>query len=379
MRPIYLDYNATTPMDPRVFEAMKPYFLEEFGNAGSRTHLYGQRAKEAVETARAQVAAVLGARPEEVIFTSGATESNNLALLGLVPYGLETGRRHVLSTAIEHKAVLEPLDHMRKLGFDVELAPVTSGGYVEPDAIRQRLRADTLVVSVMHANNETGVLQPVEEIGDILAGSETLFHTDAAQTFGKEVESLRRVQVGLRFHQRAQDLRAQGRRRDWRSAKNGRAQALVAAPVWRRSGTGPPPGHVVRAADRRRWAKQPSWPAPSMQIGGSVRQAAKRSFLAALQEVEHQVNGDVQRSQAHVVNVSFRGVDSEALMLEMRDAVAISNGSACTSSEYAPSHVLKAMGLGNEAIDSSIRISWGSTVDRIPTDQFVKAVQKLRI
>ena len=173
---------------------------------------------------------MLGARPEEVIFTSGATESNNLALLGLVPYGLETGRRHVLSTAIEHKAVLEPLDQMRKLGFEVELAPVTSGGYVEPETIRQRLRPDTLVVSVMHANNETGVLQPVEEIGDILAGSETFFHTDAAQTFGKEVESLRQGQVGLRFHQRAQDLRAQGRRRDWRSAKN-----RTSAGPWRRS------------------------------------------------------------------------------------------------------------------------------------------------
>src|SRR5208283_2628917 len=155
MRPLYLDYNATTPLDPRVFDAMKPYFLEEFGNAGSRTHLYGQRAKEAVETARSQVAAVLGIRPEEVIFTSGATESNNLALLGLVPYGLETGRRHVLSTAIEHKAVLEPLDQMRRLGFEVELAPVTSGGYVELETIRRRLRADTLLVSVMHANNET--------------------------------------------------------------------------------------------------------------------------------------------------------------------------------------------------------------------------------
>ena len=260
MRPIYLDYNATTPLDPRVFEAMKPYFLEEFGNAGSRTHLYGQRAKEAVETARGQVAAVLGARPEEVIFTSGATESNNLALLGLVPYGLETGRRHVLSTAIEHKAVLEPLDQMRKLGFEVELAPVTSGGYVEPETIRQRLRGDTLVVSVMHANNETGVLQPVEEIGDILAGSETFFHTDAAQTFGKEVESLRRRQVGLRFHQRAQDLRAKGRRGDWRSAKNGRAQSLGAALVRRRSGTGPAPGHAACAADRRPGQSGRSWP-----------------------------------------------------------------------------------------------------------------------
>ncbi len=169
--PLYLDYNATTPLDPRVFEAMTPYFLEQFGNAGSRTHSFGQAAKEAVEAARKQVAAVLACRPEEVIFTSGATESNNLALLGLVAYGLESGRRHVLSTAIEHKAVLEPLEQMQRLGFEVDLAPVTPGGYVEPETIRRLLRPDTLVVSAMHANNETGVLQPIEEIGRLLAGS----------------------------------------------------------------------------------------------------------------------------------------------------------------------------------------------------------------
>ena len=185
--PIYLDYNATTPLDPRVLAAMTPWFLAP-SNSGSRTHEYGRRAKEAVENARSQVAAAAHARPEEIIFTSGATESNNLALLGLKRFGEETGRRHILSTAIEHKAVLEPLEHLGQSGFDVELAPVTSGGYVEPDEIRRRLRPDTLLVSVMHANNETGVLQPVLEIGRLLADSPTLFHVNAAQTFGKEVE-----------------------------------------------------------------------------------------------------------------------------------------------------------------------------------------------
>ena len=129
MRPLYLDYNATTPLDPRVFEAMTPYFLEEFGNAGSRTHVYGQRAREAVERARSQVADLIAAKPEEIIFTSGATEANNLALLGLARHGEATGRKHILSTAIEHKAVLEPLDRLKELGFEVELAPVTGGGY----------------------------------------------------------------------------------------------------------------------------------------------------------------------------------------------------------------------------------------------------------
>ena len=156
--PIYLDHSATTPVDPRVFEAMRPYFLEEIGNAGSRTHVYGQRAKEAVDRARTQVATLLEVRSEEVLFTSGATESNNIALLGILPHALAAGRRHVLSTAIEHKAVLEPLDRLRQSGLEIELVPVTAGGYVEPDAVRRRLRPDTLLVSVMHANNETGVL-----------------------------------------------------------------------------------------------------------------------------------------------------------------------------------------------------------------------------
>src|SRR5262249_14295350 len=144
MQPLYLDYNATSPLDPRVFEAMRPYFLEEVGNAGSRTHVYGQRAKTAVDKARQQVATVLGAESDEVLFTSGATESNNLVLLGLVRHGLTSGRKHVLATTIEHKSVLEPLDHLREIGFEVELIPVTAGGYVEPSAIQERLRPDTL-------------------------------------------------------------------------------------------------------------------------------------------------------------------------------------------------------------------------------------------
>jgi cysteine desulfurase len=191
IRPVYLDYNSTSPLDERVFEAMRPFFLEEFGNAGSRTHIYGQRAKEATDKAREEVAKLVAARAEEVVFTSGATEANNLAILGLAAHGEATGRKHILATAIEHKAVLEPLERLRSLGFAIEFAPVNAGGYLDPGDIKSRLRADTLLVSVMHANNETGVLQPVGEIADLLAGTATYFHVDAAQTFGKEVETLR--------------------------------------------------------------------------------------------------------------------------------------------------------------------------------------------
>ena len=157
MQPLYLDYNSTTPLDPRVFDAMRPYFLEEFGNAGSRTHRYGQRAKDAADRAREQVARLVSARAEEVVFTSGATEANNLAILGLARHGETTGRKHVVSTAIEHKAVLEPLERLKCAGFEIELVPVTSGGFVDPTTVKAALRPDTLLVSVMHANNETGV------------------------------------------------------------------------------------------------------------------------------------------------------------------------------------------------------------------------------
>jgi len=374
MRPLYLDYNATTPLDPRVFEAMKPYFLEEFGNAGSRTHVFGQRAKEAVERARKQVADLIAAKPEEIIFTSGATESNNLALLGLARHAESTGRKHILSTAIEHKAVLEPLDRLRELGFEVELTPVTGGGYVEADAISARLRPDTLVVSVMHANNETGVLQPVAEIAELLANTKTLFHIDAAQTFGKEVETLRTLRcdllsisghkvygpkgVGALFARRLS-----GKRRPLTPISVGGGQESGLRP-----GTLPVPLIVgMGAAATLAGAEY-----QHRRIGAAQ---VKERFLRELGEVEFIINGDASRTMAHVVNVSFPGVDSEALMLAVRSEIAISNGSECTSASYLPSHVLKAMDLSDELVSSSVRISWGPGITKIPTGPLINSVR----
>ncbi len=345
MAAAYLDYNATTPLDPRVFEAMRPWFLDEPGNAGSRTHSFGQRAKDAVEKARGQVAALLGAQPEEIIFTSGATESNNAVILGLARYGDETGRKHVIATTIEHKAVLEPVDQLRRLGFRVDLAPVTPGGYVEPDTILALLRPDTLLVSVMHANNETGVLQPVREIAELLVDRDVFFHTDAAQTFGKEVETLRARHcdfLSISAH-KIYGPKGMGalfvRRRQ--AAKRSLAPLLFGGGQERglRPGTLPVPLAVglgeaaalaaIEHPDRRKAAGK-----------------LKDELLEELAAVPHQINGDVSRTQSHVLNVSFPGVDSEALMMATSEELAISNGSACTSSSYTPSHVLQAMGLG---------------------------------
>lgn len=355
--PIYLDYNATTPLDPAVLAVMTPWLLAP-ANSGSRTHEHGRAARDAVEHARSQVAAAIEAPPEEIVFTSGATESNNLALLGLARWGEQQGRRHIVSTAIEHKAVLEPLEQLGRAGFEVELAPVTSGGYVRPDEIFRRLRPDTLLVSVMHANNETGVLQPVLEIGDRLAGTSTLLHVDAAQTFGKGVEELRLLKCDL--------LSISGH-------KIYGPQGIGALRVRRR---GSEPRHLspLQYGGGQERGLRPGTVSVALAVGlgaaadlagkewqprRAAALAVRQQLLRDLQTVEHRTHGDPHRCQAHVLNVSFAGVDSEALLLAVRDRLSLSNGSACTSSSYKPSHVLVAMGLKEDEIESAVRISWG--------------------
>jgi cysteine desulfurase len=376
MRPLYLDYNATAPLDPRVFEAMRPYFLEEVGNAGSRTHIYGQRAKEAVEKARGQVANLLGARTDEIVFTSGATESNNTVLFGLTQHAVAAQRRHILASVIEHKAVLEPLEKLGELGFSVELLPVTTGGYVEPATVRKALRPDTLLVSIMHANNETGVLQPVIEIGELLADTGIFFHVDAAQTFGKAVETLTKLQCDFLSISGHKISGPKGIGAMYARRRGGQRRPLVpllyggGQEMGLRPGTIPVPlvvglGEAAsfaarEYADRRRSAAQ-----------------VKAQLLSDLATVEFHLNGDAERCQSHVVNVSFPGIDSEALMMAVRSELAFSNGAACTSASYAPSHVLKAMGLSDDRISSAVRLSWGPGIDKIPADPIVRAVQQL--
>ena len=375
--PIYLDYNATTPLDPRVFEAMTPWLLTP-ANAGSRTHVYGQRAKEAVEEARLRVAEGLNVGAEEIVFTSGATESNNLAILGIAPLGESSGRRHILSTTIEHKAVLEPLDRLQRMGFDVELVPVTTGGYVDPTEISHRVRNDTLLISVMHANNETGVLQPIQEISRIARDRDIYFHTDAAQTYGKEVDVLPDVFF------------------DFLSISSHKVygpQGVGALAVRRRSGKRCPLSSIILGGGQERGLRPGTVPVPLVVgLGAAAKYASleyeerrsssgeiKSRFLDSLEKVEHHVNGDLTRSQSHVLNVCFPGVDSEALMLVLREELAFSNGSACTSASYDPSHVLIAMGLSEDAASESVRLSWGSGVEDFDVSVLVDAVEQTRV
>jgi cysteine desulfurase len=319
---------------------------------------------------------LISARPEEIIFTSGATESNNAVLLGLIRHGLETNRRHVLATSVEHKSILEPLGRLKEAGFEVELLPVTSGGYVEPDAVRERLRRDTLLVTMMHANNETGGLQPITEVAELIGGSRTLFHIDAAQTFGKEVETLGRVRCDF--------LSLSGH-------KIYAPQGVGALYACRRGATRLPLESLLLGGGQE-WGLRPgTLPVPLVVGLGAAADLAGRTYreretqakhvkkgiLDALSAVDHRINGDLGRSQSHVLNVSFPGVDGEALMLALRAELAFSNGAACTSAAYVTSHVLRAMGLPEDRILSAARFSWGQGITSIPTEALIDAVKFL--
>jgi cysteine desulfurase len=362
---VYLDCAATTPIEPEVRDLVLRYMVEEFGNAGSRTHEHGTRAKRAVEHARDQVAAVVKVKRDEVVFTSGATESNNLALLGLAPYGEKTGRKHIVSTAIEHKAVLEPLEELGRRGFEVTLVLPTRGGWVEPAAVQAALRPDTLLVSVMHANNETGVVQPIAELAELLGDHPAYFHTDAAQGFGKDLEALRHPRVDL--------ISVSGHKLY--------APKGVGALVARRRGYDRVPLSPLMFGGGQERGLRPGTLPVHLIVGLglaaelAVRDARKHAdactrfreqVLAALLPVGARVHGEPARTLPHVLNVSFPGVDSEALMIAWKGLVEVSNGSACTSHSYKPSHVLEAMGLTEDAVAGAVRLSW-SHLTPIPT------------
>ena len=355
--PVYLDCNATTPLDPRVKDIVLKYLTVEFGNAGSRTHEFGTNAKQAVQKARDQVAHVVKAKRDEVIFTSGATESNNLSILGLARHGKEQGRDHIVSTMIEHKAVLEPLEELARRGFEVTLLPPTNAGWVDPVAVRKALRRDTLLVSIMHANNETGVIQPISEITELLADHSAFLHVDAAQGFGKDVEALQDQRIDLISVSGHKIFGPKG------------IGALIAR---RRGFSRPPLTPLLFGGGQERGLRPGTLPVPFIVGLGlaaelALQEASQRSdacisyrkrALEALAPLEPSFHGDLERTLPHTLNLSFPGLDSEALMLALKDVIAVSNGSACTSQSYEPSHVLKTMGLADSDIQGAVRLSW---------------------
>ena len=315
-------------------------------------------------------------RPEEVVFTSGATESNNLAILGLADHGTHAGRRHIISTQIEHKAVLEPLEEMARRGFEVTLLPPTAGGWIDPDAIRQALRPDTLLVSVMAANNETGVIQPIPEIADALAGSEAYFHVDAAQAFGKQIEPLRHRRIDLMSISGHKIYAPKG------------IGALVAR---RRGYQRPPLRPLLFGGGQERGLRPGTLPVALIAGLGTAAELALREHaerarscaaiqtaaLAALRPLGIIINGDPDRLAPHTLNFSVPGVDSEAAIVALKDIAAISNGSACTSQTYEPSHVLTAAGLPSEQVAGALRLSWSYLTPPVDWRQIADRLQQL--
>lgn len=354
---MYLDCNATSPVEPEVLESMIHYCREEYGNAGSRTHVYGAAANRALRRAREQVAAVVDASWEDIVFTSGATESNNLAILGAATAAAaNSSARHIISTQIEHKAVLEPLEELTRRGFEVTFVSVDPSGVVDVAALQAALRSDTLLVSVMHVNNETGVIQPLAEVGKLLSGHPAVFHTDAAQGFGKELDGLRCERLDLISISGHKIYAPKG------------IGALVLRSSPRELRLAP----LLFGGGQESGLRPGTVPVHLAVALGVAASAALRDFsqrralclkfretlleqLAPLQPVVH---GDPNRTLPHVVNIRFGEIDSEALMIALRELVAISNGSACTSAQYAPSHVLRAMGLTDQQANAATRWSW---------------------
>ncbi|MDM8560382.1 cysteine desulfurase DndA [Candidatus Parabeggiatoa sp. HSG14] len=373
---VYLDCNATTPMEPLVRDAVLKYMAKEFGNAGSRTHEFGTRAKQAVQKARDKIAEMVAAKREEVIFTSGATESNNLAILGLKEYGEQNHKRHIVSTQIEHKAVLEPLVALEKVGFEVTLVPPTKEGWVEPEAIKEAVREDTLLVSVMQVNNETGIIQPIAKMTELLAEHPAYFHTDAAQGFGKDITTLRNPRIDMISVSAHKIYGPKGvgalimRRRDY--------QKVPLTPLMYGGGQerglrpGTLPVHLIVG-----FGVATELALKNFQERANICRAFRDQALEALAPLKPIIHGDLDHTLSHVINFSIAGLDSEAAILALKKMIAISNGSACTSSSYTPSHVLKAMNLSDTEIQGALRISWCHLTESVDWTEIVKRLKEV--
>ena len=362
---IYLDYNASAPIAPAVLQVMVDVYQNRSGNADSRTHSYGDEARAVVETARKQVASLLGISPSEVFFTSGATESSNIAIQGLAEYARRSGKRHIITSSIEHKAVLETVRAMERQGFDVDFVAPEPSGRIDAAKIVDKLRDTTLLVSLMHVNNETGIIQPVEELGAELAARDVLFHVDATQSCGKLVDELRT----LAYHMLSF------------SAHKLRGPQGIGILVLRKKGYRRPPVKAIMYGGQQEHGLRPGTIPVALAAGcGAACALAEAHYaedavclkemkerameLLDASELSYAVNGDPAHCLPNTLNVCLYGVSSEALMIATKQYCAVSNGSACTSTDYTPSYVLAAMGLSAERIASSIRISWGADTDR---------------
>ena len=357
---IYLDYNASAPIASRVLDTMIEVYKGSIGNADSRTHNHGEKAREVVENARSQIAELLGVTSGEIFFTSGSTESNNIAIHGLEEYAEKTGKKHIITSGIEHKAVLETVKAMGKKGFKIDIVNPDLSGRVDTEKVLSLVRDDTLLVSLMHVNNETGIIQPVEEIGEELAKRDILFHVDATQSCGKLVEELKRLKYNMLSF----------------SAHKLQGPQGIGVLVLRKKGYRLPPVKGIMYGGQQEHGIRPGTIPVALVAGcGCACEIAAREYVENQQKtkklkslvlslfdesgLEYHLNGDQHHCVSSTINICIPGVMSEALMISSKQYCSISNGSACTSKNYAPSYVLLAMGIPESEIECSVRISWG--------------------
>ena len=379
-RMIYLDNNATTPVDPKVLEAMLPYFTEKFGNAASRNHAFGWEAEEAVENARKQVADVINADSKEIVFTSGATEGNNIAIKGLAAMQADKGK-HIITQVIEHKAVIDPCKWLEQKGFRVTFLPVDKLGQVSVDQVRDAMTDDTILVSIMHGNNEIGTLQPVTEIGALCKERGVIFHTDACQTFGKVPIDVQAMGIDLLTCSAHKIYGPKGVGALYVRRKRPRVRCEA----------------VIHGGGHERGMRSGTLAVPNIVGLGKAAELCVANMdnesaeLTRLRDKLHNgitsrigdvyLNGHPTNRTPSNLNLSFAFVEGESLMMGFSE-VAVSSGSACTSASLEPSYVLKSLGVGDELAHSSIRFSLGrfNTEEEIDytIDAVVRTVEHLR-
>ncbi len=382
-KPVYLDYHATTPVDPRVFELMKTYFLEDFGNPGSHTHEYGDVAAKAVDDARKEIAAAINSRSlSEVIFVSGATEANNIAIHGTAIKLHESGKSHIITSAIEHKSVLDVNEELERRGFQVTYIQPNSDGITVPQEIEQAITPKTGLISIMHANNEIGTINDIKRIGEIAEKHGILLHCDAAQSFGKIPIDVQGMHIHLLSISAHKIYGPKGIGALYVRKKNPKVEIeplLFGGGQERelRPGTLATP-LIAGLAEASRIARE------EMISEGKRLQDLRDRLLNGLKLKCSDVilNGSIENRLPNNLNVSFLGVDAESLMMNLRSEIAVSNGSACTSATWTNSHVLSAMGIDSDRARSAIRFSLGRFITQeeidYAVDQIAIVVQRLR-
>jgi cysteine desulfurase len=378
--PIYMDNHATTPVDPRVLEAMLPYFSEKFGNAASRNHSFGWAGEEAVEAARQQIASLINATAKEIIFTSGATESDNLMIKGVAEMYREKGN-HIITQAIEHKAVLDTCKRLEKYGYEVTYLPVQKDGRVDPEDVRKAIKPTTILISIMYANNEIGIINPMAEIGKIAKEHGIIFATDGVQAVGKIPVDVQQDNIDLMAITGHKIYGPKGVGALYVRRRNPRVQLSAILDGGghergMRSGTLNVPG-IVGLGKACEIAQKEM--AEESQRLAALRDRLKNKLEAKLDETF--INGSIEHRLPHNLNMSFAYVEGESLLMGIND-IAVSSGSACTSATLEPSYVLKALGVGEDLAHTSIRFGLGrftteEEVDYV-VDKMVQVVTKLR-